>query len=332
MSRWIPRSEWGARPPKQVNTFSKSEGIFVHYIGPGGAPSGMEAEKAALRTAQKYHMDTKGWADIAYSFAVGNSGAIYDLRGWGVAGGHTQGWNTKSHAVFWIGGDEGIPSDAAFTSLNTVINEHNRRYPGGFVKGHGDVNATSCPGIHLKNWIKNGRPSKGVGAPPPAVQNTPGLPPTIQRGSVGSVVSDFQKAMANFGYDIKVDGGFGAATKAVAQQFQTDRGITSDGIVGPGTWLNIFGAVKEGWRKPSVAPVRENPTTMPTLGLGAKGPAVSDLQRRLVKVGQEIAIDGDFGPNTQKAVKNIQRWWNLTVDGVVGPRTWQKILWLESKK
>ena len=36
------------------------------------------------------------------------------------------------------------------------------------------------------------------------------------------------------------------------------------------------------------------------------------------KTGQTVVIDNDFGPQTEKAVKNVQAWNNVTVDGIVG--------------
>lgn len=38
-------------------------------------------------------------------------------------------------------------------------------------------------------------------------------------------------------------------------------------------------------------------------------------------MGSRIAIDGDFGPETEAAVRKFQRYFNLTVDGIVGPNT-----------
>lgn len=151
---YIDRAGWGARLPKYVNAIqSPVEGIFIHYRGPGGAPAD---EAAALRQDQNYHMDVKGWSDIAYSWAVGNSGRIYRLRGWGIRGGHTAGWNDRSHAVLWIGGDDGTPSEAALDSIAIVVNESRQRYRG-FCQGHRDVNPTSCPGDKLYAQLKAGR-------------------------------------------------------------------------------------------------------------------------------------------------------------------------------
>ena len=63
------------------------------------------------------------------------------------------------------------------------------------------------------------------------------------------------------------------------------------------------------------------------LGLGARGPSVRLVQGRLVQLKvARLAVDGDFGPMTQAAVKKFQQARRLEVDGVVGPRTW-KALW-----
>jgi len=65
----------------------------------------------------------------------------------------------------------------------------------------------------------------------------------------------------------------------------------------------------------------------PTLKLGEEGDAVVRLQRRLGQKGfLESQPDGDFGPMTEEAVKAAQEALGLTVDGVVGPATWQALL------
>ncbi len=54
---------------------------------------------------------------------------------------------------------------------------------------------------------------------------------------------------------------------------------------------------------------------------GASGPAVEALQRMLVAQGQQIAVDGDFGPGTERAVRAVQVQLGLSTDGVVGGNT-----------
>ena len=61
----------------------------------------------------------------------------------------------------------------------------------------------------------------------------------------------------------------------------------------------------------------------PVLQQGAQGAAVKRLQSLLRSQGSpDLAVDGDFGPATEAAVKHFQSSHKLTVDGIVGPQTW----------
>jgi GH24 family phage-related lysozyme (muramidase) len=60
----------------------------------------------------------------------------------------------------------------------------------------------------------------------------------------------------------------------------------------------------------------------PVLKKGADGKAVRRLQKALAAAGQACAVDGDFGPGTERAVKAFQAARGLSADGVVGPATW----------
>ena len=61
---------------------------------------------------------------------------------------------------------------------------------------------------------------------------------------------------------------------------------------------------------------------MDTLRKGDQGQQVKVLQKLL----GGVAIDGIFGANTKAAVEAYQRQYKLSVDGVVGPKTWDKLL------
>ena len=54
---------------------------------------------------------------------------------------------------------------------------------------------------------------------------------------------------------------------------------------------------------------------------GASGDSVKELQNLLNQNGATLAVDGNFGPDTQSAVVNYQRSNGLTVDGMVGNET-----------
>lgn len=63
----------------------------------------------------------------------------------------------------------------------------------------------------------------------------------------------------------------------------------------------------------------------PVLRRGNKGEDVKKLQKLLLEKGYSVGscgVDGDFGSATQAAVKAFQKANKLTVDGVVGAKTW----------
>jgi hypothetical protein len=68
----------------------------------------------------------------------------------------------------------------------------------------------------------------------------------------------------------------------------------------------------------------------PDVKLGSRNDYVKYLQGVLKrKAGQaSVVVDGYFGPQTEQAVKNVQNFLGITVDGWVGSQTWKSIDWL----
>jgi hypothetical protein len=65
---------------------------------------------------------------------------------------------------------------------------------------------------------------------------------------------------------------------------------------------------------------------------GAKGSEVKALQTLLIGYGFSCGssgADGDFGSNTDKAVRAYQKAKGLSVDGYCGPKTWAKLLGID---
>ena len=66
---------------------------------------------------------------------------------------------------------------------------------------------------------------------------------------------------------------------------------------------------------------RQSPGSV-LLRRGSFGTAVGELQSLLNQRGFALAIDQDFGPATELAVRRFQSRNGLTEDGIVGERTW----------
>lgn len=72
-------------------------------------------------------------------------------------------------------------------------------------------------------------------SPAPAPTPAP-VYPTLRLNDRSSVVSELQTKLRAKGYSVQVDGVFGLVTESRVKQFQKERGLTVDGIVGKRTW------------------------------------------------------------------------------------------------
>ena len=71
------------------------------------------------------------------------------------------------------------------------------------------------------------------------------------------------------------------------------------------------------------------PSPFPVLKKGSKGNTVKALQILLAGNGCSVGkygVDGDFGGDTEAAVRRFQSKKEITVDGIVGPATWSALL------
>jgi GH25 family lysozyme M1 (1,4-beta-N-acetylmuramidase) len=59
---------------------------------------------------------------------------------------------------------------------------------------------------------------------------------TVREGSTGPAVQAVQAELNAHGSTLTVDGQFGAGTQSAVVSFQSSKGLTADGIVGPSTW------------------------------------------------------------------------------------------------
>jgi hypothetical protein len=59
---------------------------------------------------------------------------------------------------------------------------------------------------------------------------------TVRSGSTGQAVRGVQTSLRAHGSSVTVDGIFGSGTASAVRSFQSARGLSADGIVGPNTW------------------------------------------------------------------------------------------------
>lgn len=153
-------------------------------------------------------------------------------------------------------------------------------------------------------------------------------------------VAQWQGQMQQRGWTIEVDGFYGPQSERVARQFQAEKGLAIDGIVGAQAWRAAFDnttitgfsgdadqASLEIVDLEPALPVVENAYAGAALGYRPSVPLSFDLQvrvfqQRLKDLGWQIEADGLFGKQSAIATRNFQRQANLSPDGIVGPKTW----------
>lgn len=164
MVDYLPRTAWNARTPKAGPgslTVSRVEGAALHWPGMGARRLLQLADVAsALRGWQNYHMDDRGWSDIAYQVAVDQAGRAWTLRGLRTqsgANGDTD-VNERYGAILLIVGTGEHPTPAMISTTREVIRDFRSMYPNGTaIRPHSAVrpDPTDCPGDLVRELISN---------------------------------------------------------------------------------------------------------------------------------------------------------------------------------
>lgn len=168
----VSRKDWGARPRKSENRGNLNKKSTGHWNGPpvkiGGKLTWDHGKCASLvRGIQNFHMDGRGWTDIAYNFVICPHGTIFEGRGLNRINGAngTNTGNRTSHAIMWLSGQTNPFTQAEKRSFRECV-----RYVFDMTDapdeaiGHRDHKSTECPGNERYGWIHAKMP---VGTPAP---------------------------------------------------------------------------------------------------------------------------------------------------------------------
>jgi peptidoglycan hydrolase-like protein with peptidoglycan-binding domain len=115
----------------------------------------------------------------------------------------------------------------------------------------------------------------------------------LKKGLAGEPVRRLQTKLG-----VEADGDFGPATEKALKDWQTKNGLAADGVAGPDTFMAM--ALYE----------------LVLLKQGTRGDTVKKLQEKL-----GVGADGQFGPGTEKALRDYQGKNGLAADGLAGPAT-----------
>lgn len=170
------------------------------------------------------------------------------------------------------------------------------------------------------------------------IESYPGIP--LRLGSFDEEVRTIQRQLnrisVNYPAIPKVavnEGVFNGATQRSVIEFQRIFNLTPDGIVGKATWYRlkfIYNSVKDlaDIYSEGLAPSELERYFSNVYRRGSSGLIVREIQFFLDFFAKynsslkRVNIDGIFGPKTEEAVKEFQRLYGLTPDGIVGRNTW----------
>lgn len=136
----------------------------------------------------------------------------------------------------------------------------------------------------------------------------------LKRGDSGSRVAALQRALG-----VPADGEFGPATHKAVRAYQRAHGLAVDGVVGALTAAKLGLGSSTTKTKASTGTKAKSRTTKASSKVSDPGLSSATVSAIQAKLG--IAADGEWGPQTRKALRDYQRQNGLEVDGVPGPAT-----------
>lgn len=184
--------------------------------------------------------------------------------------------------------------------------------------------------------------------PTPTPSPSPsGFDRILKKGMRGDDVRRMQEMLIHLGYGQLLqpdgaDGDFGNNTYNAVVQFQMENGLFVDGEAGPDT-LGKMQEMANVENQQAVKPqepaeqnqngseLPKNEDMIPEIGVkmirnGDKGNMVKLAQSCLSCLGFSVSIDGIFGNEFEKKVRQFQTDKSLESDGIIGEETWKQLL------
>lgn len=160
--------------------------IMVHALDTPKSWAEGKSIAAIVKEVRRWHVQERGWSDIAYALIIGPTGAVglgrdldkdgdvYDETGAGA-----KGWNKNVIHIALAGGKGGYADDkfedhytrkqeiALVREINKILDAAGRPMK---IKGHNEVAAKACPCFDVSSWwvkVNQGKPV--VPAPKPSL-------------------------------------------------------------------------------------------------------------------------------------------------------------------
>lgn len=153
------REVWGARSPVESLLLPHSGAmryLTVHHAGDSLGTTGPER----FRVWQEWHMDERGWGDLAYHYIIGVDGVVWTGREVGLRGDTATSYDPDRHFLVVVEGNFDVvePTAAQLRALPLVLAWAAATWgvPTDSIAGHKDYAATACPGANLYSYVRSG--------------------------------------------------------------------------------------------------------------------------------------------------------------------------------
>lgn len=213
----------------------------------------------SVEVIHNYHR-SKGWAGIGYNFYVRKSGEIYRGRPEWAVGAHAVGYNSTSIGICFEGNfDTETMNEKQIEAGKELVSYLKDKYGINEVVRHSEVNVTSCPGKNFPfyeivtekevlygytDFVKELQ--RAIGAKVDGIvgnetmSKLPILSKSINRKH--AAVRVVQKYLTKLGYTSigEIDGIAGNKFDTAVKEYQINKELTPDGIIGKNTWRKLL--------------------------------------------------------------------------------------------
>jgi peptidoglycan hydrolase-like protein with peptidoglycan-binding domain len=180
-------------------------------------------------------------------------------------------------------------------------------------------------GLREDKDARSGRTSDITIAAPPATTSASAIPAFpdsryYRYGDNNANIKTFQNEMHHRGYFPAGTGQYGPQTQQMVKRLQRLNGLTPSGYIGPNTWRLAWTGAYAQTKAPATIPAFPGSRWYQ---YGDDNANIKTFQNEMHHRGYFPAGTGQYGPQTEKMVKRLQRLNGLVPNGYIGPNTWR---------
>ncbi len=151
----------------------------------------------------------------------------------------------------------------------------------------------------------------------------PGGSHWYQYGETSSHIKVFQDRMHARGFFPVGTGQYGPNTRRMVKQLQRLNGLVPNGYIGPNTWRLAWTGRYSASASAPTPKIPAFPGGSHWYQYGETSSHIKVFQDRMHARGFFPVGTGQYGPNTRRMVKQLQRLNGLVPNGYIGPNTWR---------